>query len=66
MEDQITRTRLAGEPPHIMLAPRLGQIGPFEFDRATEAIAEGHASVQQALPHLRRYLQGVAAGHGST
>jgi NTE family protein len=56
MEDQITRTRLAGEPPHIMLAPRLGQIGPFEFDRATEAIAEGHASVQQALPHLRRYL----------
>ena len=56
MEDQITRTRLAGEPPHIMLAPRLGRIGPFEFHRATEGITEGRASVQQALPHLRRYL----------
>ncbi|HUI19730.1 MAG TPA: patatin-like phospholipase family protein [Methylocella sp.] len=56
MQDQITRARLAGEPPHIMLAPRLGQIGPFEFNRAAEAIAEGAASVQQALPYLRRYL----------
>jgi len=56
MEDQITRTRLAGEPPHIMLAPRLGQIGPFEFHRASEGITEGRASVQQALPHLQRYL----------
>ena len=56
MEDQITRTRLAGEPPHVMLAPQLGQIGPFEFHRAAEAIAEGRASLQQALPHLLRYL----------
>jgi NTE family protein len=56
MEDQITRTRLAGEPPHVMLAPQLGQIGPFEFHRAAEAIAEGRASLQQALPHLVRYL----------
>jgi len=56
MEDQITRTRLAGEPPHIMLAPRLGRIGPFEFHRAIEGIAEGRASAGQALPHLPRYL----------
>jgi NTE family protein len=56
MQDQITRTRLAGDPPHVMLAPRLGQIGPFEFFRAEEAIAEGRASVHQALPFLRRYL----------
>jgi len=39
-----------------MLVPRLGQIGPFEFNRAAEAIMEGRASVQQALPHLQRYL----------
>jgi NTE family protein len=56
MEDQITRTRLAGEPPHVMLAPQLGQIGPFEFHRAAEAIAEGRASLEQALPHLLRYM----------
>ena len=52
MQDYITRTRLAGEPPHVMLVPR----GVMEFDRAVEAIAEGRDCVEQALPMLRRYL----------
>lgn len=56
MQDQITRSRLAGEPPHIMLLPRLRHIGLLEFNRASEAIAEGEACVEQALPALRRYL----------
>ncbi|WP_421995610.1 patatin-like phospholipase family protein [Reyranella sp.] len=56
MQDHITRTRLAGEPPHVMLVPRLRSIGLMEFNRAEEAIAEGHACVEQALPTLRRYL----------
>lgn len=56
MQDHITRTRLAGEPPHVMLIPRLGDIGLMDFHRATEAIAEGRACVQQALPALKRYL----------
>ncbi|MBU4528709.1 MAG: patatin-like phospholipase family protein [Hoeflea sp.] len=56
MQDQITRTRLAGEPPHVMLIPRLGDLGLMEFNRAAEAIAEGRACVENALPMLRRYL----------
>lgn len=56
MQDQITRSRLAGEPPHVMLLPRLADIALLEFDRASEAIAEGRACVAQALPALRRYL----------
>ncbi len=56
MQDQITRARLAGEPPHVMLVPRLGDIGLLEFNRAAEIIAEGRACVDQALPFLRRYL----------
>jgi len=56
MQDQITRARLAGEPPHVMLVPRLKHIGLMEFNRAAETIAEGHAVVGHALPHLRRYL----------
>jgi NTE family protein len=56
MQDQITRSRLAGEPPHIMLVPRLRDIGLLEFHRAGEAIAEGHACVEQALPALHRYI----------
>src|SRR5215471_3653604 len=56
MQDHITRTRLAGEPPHVMLVPRLRKIGLMEFNRAPEAIEEGRACVEQALPTLRRYL----------
>lgn len=56
MQDQITRTRLAGEPPHVMLVPRLRDIELLEFNRANEAIAEGRACVEHALPMLRRYV----------
>jgi len=56
MQDQITRARLAGEPPHVMLVPRLRHIGLMEFNRAGEAIAEGRAVVDHALPLLRRYV----------
>lgn len=56
MQDQITRARLAGEPPHVMLMPRLRGIGLLEFNRAEEAIAEGRACVQQDLAALRRHI----------
>ena len=56
MEDRITRARLAGEPPHVLLEPRLRRIRPFDFHRATEAIAEGRLCVEQAMPALGRYI----------
>jgi len=55
MQDHITRARLAGEPPHVMLLPRLRQISLMEFNRAKEAIAEGRLCVEQALPMIRRF-----------
>jgi NTE family protein len=55
MQDYVTRARLAGEPPHVMLAPRLRDIGLMEYHRAAEAIAEGRYCVEQALPMLRHY-----------
>jgi NTE family protein len=56
MQDRITRSRLAGEPPHVTLAPRLRDIGLMEYNRAKEAIAEGRYCVEQALPVLRHYI----------
>lgn len=56
MQDLITRARLAGEPPHVLLVPKLRQIGLLEYNRAAEAIAEGRACVEQAMPALRRYI----------
>ncbi|TWB42424.1 patatin-like phospholipase family protein [Nitrospirillum pindoramense] len=60
--DRITRSRLAGEPPDIHLKPRLGHIGLLEFDRADEAIAEGKAVVERALPELREALRVFGIG----
>jgi len=56
MQDHITRSRLAGEPPHVLLVPRLRDFGLLEFNRAKEAIAEGRNCVEQALPTLRHHL----------
>ena len=41
MQDAIAQRRLAIEPPEVLLTPRLGSIGPFEYYRAAVAIAEG-------------------------
>ena len=56
VQDRITRSRLAGEPPDVHITPRLGHIGLFEFDRAEEVIEEGEAAVERALPDLRDAL----------
>lgn len=58
MQDQITRARLAGDPPHVSLVPRLGDVRLLEFNRAEEIIAEGRASAEAALPMIKRYLRG--------
>jgi NTE family protein len=56
MQDHITRSRLAGEPPHLLLVPQVRDIGVMEFYRAEEMIAEGRHCVEQALPAVRRLL----------
>ncbi|MGQ9371078.1 patatin-like phospholipase family protein [Azospirillum sp. ST 5-10] len=54
--DRITRSRLAGEPPDVHIAPRVGHIGLLEFDRADECIREGEAAVERALPEIQDAL----------
>ena len=49
MQDRITRSRLAGDPPDVLINPRLGHIGLFEFHRAEEAIALGNDATEKAL-----------------
>ena len=34
MQDRITRARLAGDPPDVLISPRVGRIGLFDFHRA--------------------------------
>jgi NTE family protein len=51
-QDRIARSRLAGDPPDVMIAPRLGGIGVFEFHRAEEAIRLGAEATERALGEL--------------
>lgn len=56
MQDRITKSRMAGDPPDVLLSPRLAQLGLLEFDRAEEAIAEGYQSVQRMEKTLAHAL----------
>jgi NTE family protein len=56
VQDRITRSRLAGEPPEIVINPRLAHIGMLEFHRAPEAIAEGEGCVHKSLDEIRRLI----------
>jgi NTE family protein len=52
MQVRITRSRMAGEPPDVTIAPRLAHIGLLDFDRADEAIREGERATEAALSGL--------------
>ena len=52
MQVRITRSRMAGEPPDLMVAPRLADIGLLDFHRADEAIREGERAMTAALGSL--------------
>ncbi|HET7383935.1 MAG TPA: patatin-like phospholipase family protein [Pseudolabrys sp.] len=49
MQDRITRARLAGDPPDVLVSPRLGSVGWFDFHRAGEAIEIGAEAAEKAI-----------------
>lgn len=57
MQDRITRSRLAGEPPDVMLLPHVAHIGLLEYHRAAEAIAAGRACVEMNAATIRHALE---------
>jgi len=56
MQDRITRSRMAGDPPEVHLAPRLAHLGIMEFDRAAEAMDEGRKAVERMRAQLETCL----------
>jgi len=52
MQVRISRSRMAGDPPDVIISPRLAHFGLFEYHRAKEAIEEGRHAVEAALYHL--------------
>jgi NTE family protein len=60
VQDRITRTRLAADPPDTLLAPRLARFGVFDFHRADEAIKLGVDATEKALENIAEAMQALA------
>jgi NTE family protein len=62
MQDRITRARLAGDPPDLLISPRVGQIGWFDFHRADELIEHGARAAARAIESIQEAIQILAPG----
>jgi len=56
VQDRIARSRLAGDPPDVVIAPRVGEFGLFDFHRAGELIASGEAAAARAIDDIQREI----------
>ena len=56
MQDRITRARLAGDPPDLLISPRVGQIGWFDFHRAADLIEFGARSAERAIDSIQEAI----------
>ena len=54
--DRISRSRLAGDPPDVFVAPRIGHIGMLEFTKADELIERGYRAMQHEIPLIKSVM----------
>jgi NTE family protein len=66
MQDRITRARLAGDPPDLLISPRVGQIGWFDFHRADDLIAHGARAAERAIDSIQEAIHILAPQAGDT
>lgn len=64
MQERITRSRMAGEPPSVEIRPAVQDIELMDFHRAAETIAAGEQAVQAVDRQLKELL--VESGEGAS
>jgi len=52
MQVRIAKSRIAGDPPNLLITPRVSQLGLLDFHRAAEAIEEGRRAVERVAAQL--------------
>lgn len=57
LQARVTRSRLAGDPPDILIEPQLRDFGIMEFHRAEELIEEGRQSVNRVAEQIKYQLR---------
>ncbi|MDX1570272.1 MAG: patatin-like phospholipase family protein [Xanthomonadales bacterium] len=55
-QDRITRSRLAGDPADVLIAPQVADIGILEFQRAGEAMQKGQEAARLVLSDIQRII----------
>ena len=60
MQDRITRARLAGDPPDLLISPRVGKVGFFDFHRAEDLIAHGVKAAERAIESIQEAINILA------
>jgi NTE family protein len=60
VQDRISRARLAGDPPDVLVGPKLGRIGLFEFHRAAEVIDLGREALLRNLEAVQESALALA------
>ncbi|WP_407061725.1 patatin-like phospholipase family protein [Aureimonas sp. SK2] len=61
IQDRISRSRLAGDPPDLSVHPRVRDIGLSEFFRAKECIAFGYEETMRSMNEIRRLQECLPA-----
>ncbi len=61
-QDRISRSRLAGDPPDVMIGPKLGRVGLFDFHRAGEAVELGRIATERCLDEIATMVAGSTVG----
>jgi NTE family protein len=56
MQDRITRARLAGDPPDILISPRTSGVALFDFHRAAETIEHGRRATERAIESIEEAI----------
>ena len=56
VQDRVTRSRLAADPPDVNIVPKIGHVGLLDFHMAAEGIEAGAAAVYQAESDIRDAL----------
>jgi len=52
LQARVTRSRLAGEPPDILIEPQLHDVGMLEFYRASEVAEKGNQAVERLATQI--------------
>ena len=56
VQDRIARSRLAGDPPDVVICPRLPAFGLFDFHRAEAMIECGVAAAKREIEDIKREI----------